>query len=164
MRLNGSGDIGPCYQARLNRALALWRRSPHSQVVILGGVTTPGTRSEAIAGAACLREQGVPAEAIETEDRSRHTLENLLFYRERRSPDEAELPVLVTSRFHMARSSLLATGLGIAHGRCAAETSRLAGFRYWPHMLFEALLIHWYITGRTFARLTRNQRMAARIT
>jgi hypothetical protein len=32
-----------------------------------------------------------------------------------------------------------------------------------PLMVFEALLIHWYVTGRSFARFTGNRRMAARI-
>jgi uncharacterized SAM-binding protein YcdF (DUF218 family) len=164
MRLNRNGDLRPCYRARLERALALWRQSERTRIVILGGVTTPGTRSEAKAGAACLLERGVRDDAIETEDRSRHTLENLLLYRERYPPGQAELPVLVTSRFHMARSSLLAAGLGLAHRRCAAEASRSAAMRYLPHMLFEALLIHWYITGHSFARLTWNQRITGRIT
>jgi uncharacterized SAM-binding protein YcdF (DUF218 family) len=164
MRLNGSGGLDPGYQARLERALALWRQSELARIVILGGVTTHGFSSEATAGAACLLEKDVRRDAIETEDRSRHTLENLLLYRERYPPGQAELTVLVTSRFHMARSSLLAVGLGIAHRRCAAEARRSAALRYLPHMLFEALLIHWYITGRSFARITSNQRMTDRIT
>ena len=164
MRLNGNGDLGPCYQARLERAYALWRQSERACIVILGGVTARGFRSEAMAGAACLLAKGVRQDVIETENRSRHTLENLLLYRERYPPGQAELAVLVTSRFHMARSSLLAVGLGIAHRCCAAEARRSAALRHLPHMLFEALLIHWYITGRSFARMTRNHRMTARIT
>ena len=164
MRLNRKGDLGPCYHVRLERAFALWRQSERSRIVILGGVTVPGIMSEAKAGAARLREWGVREDAIETEDHSRHTLENLFRYRKRYPSGGTELPVLVTSRFHMARSSLLASGLSIAHRRCAAEASRWTVSRYLPQMLFEALLIHWYITGRSFARLTCNQRMTARIT
>lgn len=164
MRLNRRGGLGTCYHARLERALALSRQSAQSRIVILGGITTPGTASEAKAGAACLVQKGVRRDAIETEDRSRHTLENLLQYREQYPPRETEIPMLITSRFHMARSSLLAAGLGIAHRRCAAEANRLAAFRYLPQMLFEALLIHWYITGRSFARLTSNRHIAGRIT
>jgi uncharacterized SAM-binding protein YcdF (DUF218 family) len=164
MRLNRNGDLGASYYARLERALALSRQSQQCHIVILGGVTTPGTRSEAKAGAACLMECGMREDVIETEDRSRHTLENLLLYRERYPIGETEQPVLITSRFHMARSSLMAAGLGIAHRRCAAEASPLAALKYLPHMLLEALLIHWYITGRSFAWLTWNRRIAGRIT
>jgi len=164
MRLNGNGNLDRCYRARLDRALALWRRSERSQIVILGGCTRPGRVSEAKAGAIYLRERGVRAAAIETEDRSRHTLENLVQYRERHPPGRTEQPVLVTSRFHLARSSLLAAGLGIAHRRCAAEERPLGALWHLQRMLHEALLIHWYVTGRSFARLTRNRRIAARIT
>jgi uncharacterized SAM-binding protein YcdF (DUF218 family) len=163
IRLNGNGNPTPCYQARLDRALTLWQRSESSQIVILGGVTTPGTRSEAQAGALFLRERGVCAAAIEMEERSRHTLENLQQYRQRFPTDLTELPVLVTSRYHLARSSLLAAGLGIAHRRCAAEERWLAALWHLPRMLQEALLIHWYVSGRSFAWLTGNRSITARI-
>ncbi|HME27836.1 MAG TPA: YdcF family protein [Acetobacteraceae bacterium] len=151
------------YRARLDRAWALWQQAQTSEIVILGGSTSPGARSEADAGAAYLRAGGVPADRIRTEDRSRHTLENLLQYRERFPSHTADQPLLVTSRFHLARSSLLAAGLGIAHTLCAAEDGRLAVLRDLPRMLNEALLIHWYATGRSFARLTGNKHVAARI-
>jgi uncharacterized SAM-binding protein YcdF (DUF218 family) len=164
MRLKRNGEPSACYQARLDRALQLWRRWQRSRVVILGGVTMLGARSEAEVGAAWLRAQGVCADSIETEDRSRHTLENLVSYRERYLTERMELPLLVTSCFHMARSSLLACGLQIAHRRCAAEEDRLAALSHLPRMLHEALLIHWYMTGRCFAWLTWSKRIAARIT
>ncbi len=163
MRLNRDRKPRRCYQARLDRALILWRRCQRCQIIILGGVTMPGALSEAAAGAAWLRARGVRANSIETEDRSRHTLENLLLYRNRCTTERAEPPLLVTSRFHMARSSLLASGLHIAHRRCAAEKDRVATLLHLPRMLHEALLIHWYMTGRSFARLARNKRIAARI-
>jgi len=47
---------------------------------------------------------------------------------------------------------------------CAAEPSSLSSLRHVPLMLFEAVLIHWYLTGRIFSWITRNKRMAARIT
>lgn len=164
MRLNGNGDLGRCYRRRLERALVSWQQSKRSQIVLLGGVTRRGRWSEAKAGAAYLHKRGVRADAIKTEDRSRHTLENFLLYRQHYPTDQADLPLLVTSRFHMARSSLLAAGLGVAHRRCAAEECRLAVLRHLPRLLLEALLIHWYLASRSFARLTRNRRIAARIT
>lgn len=94
MRLHRNGDLGACYHARHERALALSRQSEQSRIVILGGVSASGTRSEAKAGAACLVEMDIHGVAIETEDRSRHTLENLLVYRERYPLKEAEMPVL----------------------------------------------------------------------
>jgi uncharacterized SAM-binding protein YcdF (DUF218 family) len=162
MRLNAEGKPGPDYQVRLLRAEALWRRNPAARIVILGGRTAAGQPSEAAAGAAFLNARGIAADAILLEDRSRHTLENLTLYRERFSAEAERMP-LVTSRFHLARSSLLATGLNIPHVPCAAEEARLPPLRHAPLILFEAILDQWYIVGRTFARLTGNRRMAARI-
>lgn len=163
MRLDRAGEPTPCFAARLARAETLWQQARDSRIVILGGGTAPGAKPEADAGAAYLRAQGVPADRIDIEDRSRHTLENLQHYRERFPVRAVEQLLLVTSRFHLARSSMLAAGLGIAHTLCAAEDSSVPAFRDMPRMLNEALLIHWYVTGRCFARLTGNKRMAARI-
>jgi len=162
MRLDTLGQPGPDYRARLARAAALHASHDAARIVILGGRTTPGQPSEAAAGAVFLQGRNVPAAAILLEDRSRHTLENLTLYRARFAAN-AGPTALVTNRFHLARSSLLAAGLKIRHVRCAAEQSRRLPLRHVPLMVFEALLIHWYITGRGFARLTGNRRMAARI-
>jgi uncharacterized SAM-binding protein YcdF (DUF218 family) len=163
MRLDAAGEPTPSYAARLDRAMTLWQQARGSGIIILGGSTTPGARPEAEAGAAWLRARGVPADRIDIEDRSRHTLENLQHYRERFPVRTAGQVLLVTSRFHLARSSMLAAALGIAHTLCAAEASRMAALRDLPRMLNEALLVHWYVTGRCFARLTGNRRMASRI-
>jgi len=162
MRLNALGKPSPDYRARLARAAALQASYDKAQIVILGGRTAAGQPSEAAAGALFLQASNVPTAAILLEDRSRHTLENLMLYRARFATD-AGPTALVTSRFHLARSSLLASGLEIRHVPCAAEQSRWPPLRHMPLVTFEALLIHWYITGRSFARLTRNHRMAARI-
>jgi uncharacterized SAM-binding protein YcdF (DUF218 family) len=164
MRLNSTGEPTPAYRERLHRALQLWSQAQSGEIVVLGGRTAECARSEAAAGAALLNANGVPPEHILVEDQSRHTLENLRLYRERLSAGADHRPLLVTSRFHLARSSMLAAGLGIAHVPCAAEARRLPSLRHVPLILFEAVLIHWYITGQTFSRITRNNRMAARIT
>jgi hypothetical protein len=74
-----------------------------------------------------------------------------------------ELPILVTSRTHLARSSVLARGLGIAHRRCAAEDHAAIVLRELPLALWEAVLLHWYVIGRLYVRCTGNPGMAARI-
>jgi uncharacterized SAM-binding protein YcdF (DUF218 family) len=164
MRLNTAGEPTPAYRKRLQRALELWSQAQSGKIVVLGGRTAQCAQSEAAAGAAVLRASGVPPEHIWVEDQSRHTLENLRLYREQLPPGADDLALLVTSRFHLARSSMLATGLGIAHAPCAAEARRRPSLRHAPLILFEAVLIHWYITGRTFSGITHNRCMAARIT
>jgi uncharacterized SAM-binding protein YcdF (DUF218 family) len=152
------------YRERLQRAFALWSQAPSSQVVILGGRTAQYAQSEAAAGAAVLCAKGIPQDHILVEDQSRHTLENLVLYREHLRQGGESRPLLVTNRFHLARSSLLAAALGIAHVPCAAEPCALSSLRHVPLMVFEAVLVHWYLTGWMFSRITGNKRMAARIT
>jgi uncharacterized SAM-binding protein YcdF (DUF218 family) len=164
MRLDAAGHPTPTYRERLHRAFLLWSQAPSGHIVILGGRRAQCAQSEAAAGAALLQANGVSPEHILVEDQSRHTLENLMLYRERLAAGVDCRPPLVSSRFHLARSSLMATGLGIAHVPCAAEPSRLSPLRHVPRMLFEAVLIHWYVTGWVFSRITSNKRMAARIT
>jgi uncharacterized SAM-binding protein YcdF (DUF218 family) len=164
MRLDGAGRPKPAYRDRLRRAFLLWSQAPSGHIIILGGGRAQFEQSEATAGAALLHASGVPPEHILVENQSRHTLENLALYRDRLAAGADCRPPLVTSRFHLARSSLLATGLGVAHVPCAAESSRLSLLRHFPQMLFEAVLIHWYVTGRLFSRITGNKRLAARIT
>jgi uncharacterized SAM-binding protein YcdF (DUF218 family) len=164
MRLNAAGQPTSMYRERLQRAFALWSQAPSGHIVILGGRTGQCAQSEAAAGAALLHANGIPPEHILVEDQSRHTLENLVLYREHLAQDGESQPLLVTSRFHLARSSLLAAGLGIAHVLCAAEPCALSSLRHVPQMVFEAVLIHWYLTGWMFSRITGNKRMAARIT
>jgi uncharacterized SAM-binding protein YcdF (DUF218 family) len=152
MRLDPEGKPGPDYQTRLRRAAELWTREKTTEIVILGGRTVAGQPSEAASGALFLRACDVATGAVLLEDRSRHTLENLTLYRARFATD-AEPAVLVTSRFHRARSSILAKGLNIAQVPCAAERPCRPPLRHLPLVLFEAALIHWYVTGRVVARM-----------
>lgn len=156
----GTGDRPSArYRQRLQRAVALLTASPEASVYLLGGRSMRRTYSEADVGARWLIARGICPRRIQREDRSQHTLENLQRYRGGLPIAEAEPAALVTSRFHLARAGIMARGLGIPHCLCAAEDHpRLC----WS-MLQEAFLIHWYMTGRTFARLTGNTRMLARI-
>src|SRR5689334_15229156 len=154
------GEIAPAYRRRLERALALWRKEPSAEIVILGGRRAGGPRSEAEAGRDFLRAAAVPAERLALEEGSRHTLENLRAYRAAFPPAPA---LLVTNRFHLARSALMARGLGIAHIPCAAETHFSAAPLEVLRLAKEAFLVHWYLAGRSYARWTGNERMTARI-
>ncbi|MGD9895970.1 MAG: YdcF family protein [Candidatus Methylacidiphilaceae bacterium] len=161
--LDAAGKPSPTYRCRLDRALLLHRQAPSATIFLLGGNTACGAPSEAAAGARYLQSQGVPERSLVLEERSRHTLENLRFYRSALARPSGQPDVLVTSRFHLARSSLLASGLGIRHLLCAAEDRWTPSLREIPRLLAEAFFLHWYLVGRTYARLTGNRRMLDRI-
>jgi uncharacterized SAM-binding protein YcdF (DUF218 family) len=158
-RLEQGGRPSVRYRQRLDRAAVLLETSPTATVDLLGGRAVGSAVSEADAGANYLIARGVCPRRIRSEDRSRHTLENLQQYRATLSPVTTGTIVLVTSRFHLARAGMMARGLGIRHCLCAAEDRP----RTCWSMLHEAFLIHWYVTGRTVARWTGNRRMLARI-
>jgi uncharacterized SAM-binding protein YcdF (DUF218 family) len=158
-RLETGGRPSARYRQRLDRAAALLTASPDATVHLLGGRALGSAASEAEVGASYLVARGVCSSCVRNEDRSRHTLENLQQYRAAPATSAKGQVVLVTSRFHLARAGMMARGLNIRHRLCAAEDRpRLC----WP-MLQEAFLVHWYVTGRTFARCTGNRRMLARI-
>ncbi len=150
------------YRARLQRAAALYRAGLAERILLLGGITGGARLSEAAAGAGYLQERGVPQERLHQEDRSRHTLENLAHARTLLAEAPAPL-LLVTSRYHLARCSVLARGFGLEHRLCAAE-ERLA---WTPGLAIrlagEAFYLHWYWVGKGWSRLTRNRKSLARI-
>ena len=74
-----------------------------------------------------------------------------------------ESPVIVTSRYHAARSSILAAGLGMAHDLCPAEWPSLFRPAALARSLFEALMINWYYVGKLWATALRHRGMLSRI-
>lgn len=146
------------FAARLARGLALARAWPAARVVALGGRGRAGVPSEAEAGRDWLAARGLDPGRIAVETASRHTLENLANHRALFGTGAAE--ALVTSRLHLHRAVLMARGLGLrpmpvaAEERAVAELARLAA---------EGFRVHWYLTGRTLARVLRRWTWLARI-
>ena len=158
------GDrAAPGYARRLGRAAALYREDSRRRILLVGG-RTGGRRSEAECGRDFLCGLGVPAVAVFLEDQSLNTLDNLRRARQLRAELRERPFVLVTSRFHLARSGALARGLALRPVLCAAE-DRL---RHDPIMMWrlarEAYYLHWYAVGKAWSRWTGNRRSLARIT
>lgn len=154
------GRITADFRARLERAM---RFPEDSTLIILGGVTDRSKVSEAAAGRDWLVRQGTSETRIVLEDESRNTLENLVYAREILGVRGVERPIIVTSRYHAARSSILATGLGIAHDICPADRPSFFHPAAFVRSLFEALMINWYYVGKFWAKLTRHSGMLSRI-
>lgn len=89
---------------RLTTPIALMREYPNARLVFTGGSATPGSRPEAEAVRRFWREAGVDKGDVLYEDRSRSTLENAVFARERVQPKPGERWLLVTSALHMPRA------------------------------------------------------------
>ncbi len=153
----------PDFERRLDRAVRLFADTPGAHILILGGYTGRAQLSEAGAGREYLVRQGIPPEAIHVEDHSRHTLENLRQAREMLPALGNPVAVLITCRYHLARTSELARGLGLNHRLCAAEEH----FTYGPIQLLailrEGYFLHWYRVGRRWSEWRGNRFNLARI-
>lgn len=148
------------FRLRLQRALRLRQQGHLGPIYILGGETSPGCGSEAARGRDYLLAQGLADNTIRLEDNSRHTLENLRYVR---SMLNGEAVLLITNRYHLARSAALAKGLGMPHTLCAAEEHWSGNTRNLAKLVREAFFLHWYYTGAIWAHLVKDQSSLARI-
>ena len=143
------------FEQRLDRAARLYRQDTSIRLILLGGQTSPGLQTEACAGSQYLQQQGVLKHSIVLEEASRHTLENLRHARELITMEGHTHIGLLTSRYHLARSLAMAKQLGMRVQPVAAEDQRWPGSPF--RLMFEAYLLHWYLTGRYIARWTKDQ-------
>jgi uncharacterized SAM-binding protein YcdF (DUF218 family) len=156
----------PVFRARLEHGAALWREGVAPRLLVSGGWTGTASRSEAAAGREVLLAAGVPADAIETEERSRHTLENLHFVRETLRERGLGRVVLVSDPLHLARAAALARGLALDFtcSPAPAAPPRPATPAWWARALRESFLLHWYHVGVAYSRAIGSERLLARVT
>ncbi|MGC5077493.1 YdcF family protein [Agrococcus sp. DT81.2] len=111
-------DVGPLLRRRVQRGAEVWRAAlserPDARIVVSGGQGPDEVRTEASAMAEHLERQlGVPASAIDLEEASTTTRENLLLSRPLVSgPGRGPLAV-VTSEYHAYRTAGLLAEAGI---------------------------------------------------
>lgn len=150
------------YINRLKRAQLCLEENPQTKVLILGGVTGNSDISEAAAGRNWLIENAIDKNRILIEEDSRNTLENLKQARSLLASDQHPV-VLISHRYHLARVKIIANGFSIKNIICAADNIFHYSLPSLILVLKDALYLHWYFTGRTFARLTNNKKMLAKI-
>lgn len=99
-RVHADGRPSVALARRTRLAVRLWKEGFAPRIVFTGGVGE-GNISEAAAAAGLARTQGVPAQAIVTEDRSTSTEENARFAKE--LIGDARV-LVVTDSFHVYRA------------------------------------------------------------
>jgi uncharacterized SAM-binding protein YcdF (DUF218 family) len=145
------------YRYRLMRLL----QCPFDTAIIMGGKTGNSLTSEAESGLSFLREKGLGKnKTILLEQSSENTLENLKNTRQILNNKPA---VIVSNRYHLARCSVLAKSLNIPHSLCAAEDDFSYSLHDFGKCLKEAFYIHWFYSGKYWAKLTGNKRMLDKI-
>lgn len=157
--------VSPEFAGRLLRASALYQRRRIGRILVLGGRTGRETDlSEGGQGRRFLIGCGVPAARILVEEDSVHTLENLRNARAKLGETIAKSPViLVTSRYHLARSLAMAAGFGLKPVPCPAEDRLSHAPGTLLRLIREAWFLHWYHVGSAWSRWTGNARSLARI-
>ncbi len=164
-RLEGDALTG-VFVARLAHAAALWRAGWAPRLWVAGGLTGTATRSEAAAGREWLLAAGIPTAAVEVEEESQHTLENLFHVRRRLRERGENRLLLVSDPLHLARAVAVARGLGLAVLPVPAPNAspRCGSFGWWHRAAREAFFLHWYHTGCGWSRLIRSERQLSRVT
>ena len=107
-----SGRPSPVLQARLDQALALYRRGLAPRVILTGG-TAPGDRtSEAAVGRSYLRRAGVPATAMLMETEGTTTRTSLSAVAAFAESLAIRRVIVVSDPFHLLRARTIARRLG----------------------------------------------------
>ncbi|SDM96903.1 YdcF family protein [Allokutzneria albata] len=136
------GDEVPAQLAgRLDKAREVAAASPDATIIVSGGRGPGASVSEARAMADYLIARGVPEERIVLEEKSRTTLQNLLFsgeiMAERRPGYQC---VVVTSNYHVLRAAAFARRAGVTGHVVGAPIARY----FWPSAFlreFVAILV-----------------------
>ena len=157
-----ANQVQAVFRSRLDRCIAVVNAGYAISPLILGGCTIGNRVSEAEAGKAYLVSQGIPGNAILTENRSTHTLENFQYGRELVS-DRSEHSLLVSSRTHLWRCNVFAKSMGLNVDLCAAEQEFALNSKVLMRLLIEGLYLHWFYTGLYWSRLTSNRHSLKRI-
>ena len=158
------GLIDRDFEARLDRAVSLWRQRPPASVVLLGG-GAPDEPSEAEVARGGLFARGLSPDApLRLEGESRDTLQNLRNARHLLGEGIRSRVTLLSSRYHLARCALFARQLGFDWELCAAEPRLQLGPRMVLRLAGEAAYVCMSDIGARWARLIGHRRMLARVT
>ena len=121
-----SGRPSPVLQARLDHAIALWKRGLAPALVLTGGMGTGDTTSEAAVGQRYAIRHGVPKQAIRMETKGRTTRESLEAVTRFGALGDRPSVILVSDPFHMLRLSILARRLGMEPLTSPTRTSPIS--------------------------------------
>jgi uncharacterized SAM-binding protein YcdF (DUF218 family) len=133
------GKPSPVLRARVDHAIALWRKGMAPLMVMTGGQAPGDTTSEAAVERRYAMAHGVPDSVIRTETRSRNTSESLRNV-SAMLPRDSRNVILVSDGFHMLRLSVLARRFGLRPQTSPTPTSPIHANRkqFWRYTLDES--------------------------
>jgi len=159
------GVPSPDLQARLNQAGLLWHQHYSSTIVVTGSKEPGDEFTEAQAGARYLEKAGIPAADI-LQAGGRNSWQNLSDAAAILIPRGDTDVLMVTDKFHVARSMAIASSVGLTPHPTPAQTSPIHGLSALPYYAKETVgvaigriigfdnldSIHSFGLGRTMGR------------
>lgn len=123
------GRPSPVLRARLDHAIALWKRGLSPRIIFTGGFGDGDTTSEAAVGQRYAIQHGVPARAILIENKGRSTSESIKQVATLMEREPSREIILVSDPFHMLRLSILARRYGLNPYTSPTKTSPISSSR-----------------------------------
>ena len=144
------GRPSPVLRARLDHALALWRRGLAPKLILTGGTGVGDTTSEAAVGRRYVMRRGVPELAVITENLGKTTRESMRAVAAFMRTQSDTTVILVSDPFHMLRLSVLARRLGLVPYTSPTRTSPISANpgEEWKYVLSESLKVPWALFER----------------
>ena len=137
------GRPSPVLKARLDHAIALYRRGLAPRLVLTGGVGEGDTTSEAAVSRRYASRHGVPDTALLAEEHGRTTTESLYAVAELLDGERASRVILVSDPFHMLRLRIIAGRLGMTAYTSPTRSSPIEASddKRWSYVLSESVKV-----------------------
>jgi uncharacterized SAM-binding protein YcdF (DUF218 family) len=137
------GRPSPVLRARIDHAIALWRRGLAPKIIFTGGFGDRDTTSEAAVGQRYAIEHGVPARNILIENSGRSTAGSLQQVARLMEAEPSPTVILVSDPFHMLRLSILARRFGLTPYTSPTRTSPISSSRreMWKYEIAESIKV-----------------------
>ena len=138
-----AGHPSPVLKARLDHAVALWKRGLAPELIVTGGRGDGDTTSEAAVSRKYARAHGVPDSVIVLERRGRTTSESMHGVAALMGDGPDRSVILVSDPFHMLRLAIVARRLGLTPYCSPTRTSPIAASRdrRWRYVLSESIKV-----------------------
>jgi uncharacterized SAM-binding protein YcdF (DUF218 family) len=135
------GRPSPVLRARLDHAVALWRRGLAPVMIVTGGTGAGDTTSEAAVSQRYVAQHGVPIHAILLETEGRTTSESMAGVSALMQGQGRRDVLLVSDPFHMLRLTIIARRHGLKPYASPTPTSPIAAnpTERWKYALSESV-------------------------
>lgn len=135
------GRPSPVLRARLDHAIALWRKELAPTMIVTGGTGTGDTTSEAAVSQRYAVQHGVPRDAILLEAEGRTTSQSMAGVAALMATRNRRDVLLVSDPFHMLRLTILARRHGLDPYASPTPTSPIAASptERWKYALSESI-------------------------